>query len=61
MKNEELQEICDKIQTAFKDADCYPTGNRLNRLKLFYNQVMIYGKKYAVNLNHKIVFENVEL
>ena len=61
MTNEELQEICDKIQTGWKDADCYPTGNRLNPLKLYYNQIMIYGTQYAVNLNHKIVFEDVEL
>ena len=61
MTEKELQEICDKIQTGWKDENCFPTGNRLNRLKLYYNRVMIHGKEYVVNLNHKIIIEDVEL
>ncbi len=61
MTNEELQEICDKIQGGWKDADCYPTGSKLNKLSLYHNRVMIYGTEYAVDLNHKIINGNVEL
>lgn len=59
---QELQDICDRIQNGERTAEWYPVKNDVDKKKrVYYDAVMINGIRYKINLDRKIVIEDVEI
>lgn len=57
LSNQEIQNICDLIQSGEKTEDYFPVSNRMYMGKWYYHVVMIYGTMYMVNVKREILFD----
>jgi len=56
LTEEQLQEICIKIQQKEKTDEWFGVGLAQHNGRWYYNVISIYGKEYLVNYKKEIIF-----